>query len=61
MSERPFGSVSIAGEMAAATGSDPRPHLTEQQIANQLRITGMTLDEWNAAWEEKLSGGQPPF
>ena len=40
--ERPFGSVSIGAEMAAAMGADPRPYLTEEQIAEQLRLSRKT-------------------
>lgn len=55
MSERPFGSVSIAAEIAAAMGDDPRPHLTQEQIADQVRLSGLTREQWDAAWEEKLA------
>jgi len=36
----------------------PFAYMTPEQIAEQLRITGMTRAEWDAAWEEKL---RPPF
>ena len=53
--KRPFGSISIGAEMAASMGADPRPYLTEEQIAEQLRLSGKTLEEWNAGWEFALS------
>ncbi len=52
---RPFGSVDIGAEMAATLGEDPRPYLTEEQIQEQLRISGMTRDEWDAEWERRLA------
>lgn len=62
MTERPFGSISVGAEMAASMGEDPRPYLTEEQIQNQLRISGKTRDEWDAAWERKLAMVSPcPF
>jgi len=56
--ERPFGSIGVDVDLAMAIGEDPRPFLTDEQIAEQLRISGKTRDEWDAAWEEKL---KPPF
>lgn len=58
MTERPFGSINIAAEIAVAMGDDPRPNLTEDEILTQLRITGMTREQWDAEWERRLS---PPF
>ena len=52
---RPFGSIGIGAEMAASLGEDPRPYLTEEQIQEQLRISGMTRDEWNTEWERRLA------
>ena len=53
--ERPFGSISIGAEMAATMGEDPRPYLTEEQIAEQLKLSGKTRKEWDAEWEFALS------
>ena len=62
MNERPFGSQSVAGEMAASMGLDPRPLLTPKEIKSQLQLTGMTLEEWNAAWDSKLAEAEKaPF
>jgi hypothetical protein len=58
--ERPFGSIDIGAEMAASMGMDPRPYLTEEQIAAQLKISGKTLEEWNAEWDRRL-GVEGPF
>ena len=54
-----FGSQSIGGEMAAAMGMDPRPHMTRAEIEKQLKISGLSETEWNAAWEHKLSQPAP--
>ena len=51
---RPFGSIDIGAEMAASMGTDPRSYLTEEQIQEQLRVSGMTRDEWDAEWERRL-------
>lgn len=50
MKERPSGSISVAGEMAATTGEDPRPYLTAEEIEEideLLRISCVTLEQWN--------------
>ena len=49
--ERPFGSISIGAELAVSMGEDPRPYLTEEQIAEQLRLSGKTRKEWDEAWD----------
>ena len=49
--ERPFGSVSVAAEMAVMMGADPRTFLTEDQIAEQLRLSGLTREEWDDKWD----------
>lgn len=54
MKERPFGSISIAAEMAASMAEDPRPYLTEEQIAEQVQISGLTRKQWDRKWNEKL-------
>ena len=46
-----FGSIDIAAETAAAMGADPRPYLSNEVIAEQLRRTGKTREEWDAAWD----------
>lgn len=53
--ERPFGSVDVGAEMAASMGLDPRPYLTDSQIAEQLRISEMTREEWDAEWDRRLT------
>ncbi len=55
---RPFGSIDVGAEMATSMGEDPRPYLTEEQIQEQLRISKMTREEWDAEWERRLA---PPF
>jgi len=50
----PFGSINIGAEMAATMGEDPRPYLTDEQIQEQLRISRMTREEWDAEWERRL-------
>lgn len=52
---KPFGSQSVSGEVAAAMGIDPRPFMTSEEIQRQLEITGMTREQWDAAWEQKLA------
>ena len=52
--ERPFGSISIGAEMAATMGADPRPYLSNEVIAEQLRRTGKTREEWDEAWDAAL-------
>ena len=48
--------------LAATMGEDPRPYLTAEEVDSQLRISKMTLDEWNEAWERKLARKPaPPF
>ena len=59
--ERPFGSVSISGEMAVAMGIDPRPYLSPEEIERQLRITGKTREEWDAARDRIMSQHEAPF
>lgn len=54
MSEQPFGQIDIGAEMAAACGMDPRPYLTEEQIQDQLRISGMTREQWDLEWERRI-------
>ena len=56
--ERPFGGISIGAELAVSMGMDPRQYLTEDQIAEQLRRTGTTREEWDAAWDRicKVAG-----
>ena len=54
MADRPFGSVNVAAEMAASMGEDPRPFLTEEQIAEQLRLSGLTREQWDAEWDKRL-------
>ena len=56
--ERPFGSISIGAEMAASMGADPRPYLSNEVIAEQLRRSGTTREEWDAAWDRvcKVAG-----
>jgi len=49
--ERPFGSISIGAELAVSMGADPRPYLSNEVIAEQLRRTGKTREEWDAAWD----------
>lgn len=44
--------------MAATIGEDPRPFLTEEQIQEQLRISGKTREEWDREWDGRL---EPPF
>jgi len=51
---KPFGSINIGAEMAAAMGMDPRPYLTDEQIQEQLRICEMTREEWDADWDRRL-------
>ena len=53
-----FGSIDIAAETAAAMGADPRPYLSNDVIAEQLRRTGRTREEWDAAWDRvcKVAG-----
>ena len=53
-----FGSIDIAAETAAAMGADPRPYLSNEVIAEQLRRTGKTREEWDAAWDRvcKVAG-----
>ena len=48
MKERPFGSISIAAEMAATMGEDPRPYLAAEQIEKQAKLGNMTVEQWNA-------------
>jgi hypothetical protein len=50
----PFGSIDVGAEMAASMGMDPRPYLTDEQIQEQLRISRMTREEWDAEWERRL-------
>jgi hypothetical protein len=56
--ERPFGSISIGAEMAASMGADPRPYLSNEVVAEQLRRPGRTLEEGDAAWDRvcKMAG-----
>ena len=62
MNERPFGSQSVAGEMAASMGMDPRPFLTPSETQKQLKLAGMTMEEWDAAWDRKLAEAEKaPF
>ena len=49
--ERPFGSFNIGAEMAVTMGADPRPYLSNGEIAEQLRLSGKTREEWDAAWD----------
>ena len=53
--QRPFGSICVGAEMAAAMGKDPRPFLTPTKIQEQLTVSGMTRQEWDAEWEKRLS------
>lgn len=53
-----FGSIDIGAELAAGMGMDPRPYLSEEQIAEQLRISKMSREQWDAEWDRRLS---PPF
>ena len=53
--ERPFGSINIGAEMAASMGDDPRPFLSDEQIHEQLRISGMSRERWDAEWDRRLS------
>ena len=53
--DRPFGSISIGAEMAVATGADPRPYLTEQQIEHQAKLGNMTVDQWHAKCDRLLT------
>jgi hypothetical protein len=53
--ERPFGSVNAGAEMAAVMGMDPRPFLTEDQIAAQVKASGKTRENWNAEWDKRLA------
>jgi len=59
--ERAFGSNGVDVDIALAMGEDPRPYMTAEQIAEQLRITRMTREEWDAAWEKKLKQVKTPF
>ena len=52
---RPFGSISIGAEMAVATGTDPRPYLTEQQIEHQAKLGNMTVEQWHAKCDRLLA------
>lgn len=58
---RPFGSVSIGAEIAIAMGDDPRPYMTEEQIQEQLRVSKLTREEWDARIEELISASAAPF
>jgi hypothetical protein len=55
MDNKPFGCVDVGAEVAAAMGMDPRPYLSAEQVAQQLAVSGMTAEEWNAAWDAKLA------
>lgn len=50
-----FGQINVGAEMAATMGMDPRPYLTEEQIAKQLQIARMTRKQWDEAWELRLN------
>ena len=52
--ERPFGSVNLGAELAVSMGMDPRPFLTEADIAEQLKLSRKTREEWDAAWDAAL-------
>lgn len=52
--QRQFGDINISAEMAVTMGMDPRPYLTDKQIEEQLRISKMTREQWNKAWDRKL-------
>jgi hypothetical protein len=53
--ERPFGSFNIGAEMAVTMGMDPRPYLTEEQIAEELKRSGKTREDWDAGWDYAIS------
>ena len=57
---RVFGQINIGAEMAATMGMDPRPYLTEEQIQKQLQISRMTREQWDEAWESRLSRVREP-
>lgn len=54
--QKPFGSYNLAAEMAVTVGEDPRPFLTADEISLQAAKNGMTVEEWNAAFDDKLKG-----
>lgn len=57
--EKAFGSKNLAAEMAATMGEDPRPHLSEAEIQEQLKISSLTREQWDAEWDRRIKCSAP--
>jgi hypothetical protein len=52
--------MSREAEMACAMGAD-RPYLNQREIEEQARKVGVSIEEWNRLFDEKIKNSSVPF